>query len=195
MSSIKCAIYLRVSTKSQDTSNQLQPLKEYAQRCGYEIVEVYEDKGVSGVKASRPSLDKMVLDARRRKFSMILSWSIDRVGRNMTHLCGFVEEMNQLGINLYFHQSSIDTTTSVGKMFFHIISSVASFEREMIRERVIAGLERCKQNGVKLGRPSQMNDGLINAIRILKDKGVGVRETCRQLGIGTASYYKVVRES
>ena len=130
--SIKCAIYVRVSTKSQDTDNQLQPLKEYAQRCGYEVVGIYEDKGVSGVKSSRPSLDKMVLDARRRKFSMILAWSIDRVGRNMSHLCGFVDEMNQSGINLYFHQSAIDTTTSVGKMFFHIISSVASFEREMI---------------------------------------------------------------
>jgi len=193
-STIKCAIYLRVSTKSQDTSNQLQPLKEYAQRCGYEVVEVYEDKGVSGVKNSRPSLDKMVLDARRRRFSMILSWSIDRVGRNMTHLCQFVDEMNQLGVNLYFHQSCIDTTTSVGKMFFHIISSVASFERELIRERVIAGLERAKSNGVILGRPTQMTDGMKSAIRILKDKGVGVRETCRQLGIGSATYYKVVRE-
>ena len=194
MSSIKCAIYLRVSTKSQDTSNQLQPLKEYAQRCGYEVVEVYEDKGVSGVKNSRPSLDKMVLDARRRKFSMILSWSIDRVGRNMTHLCGFVDEMNQLGVNLYFHQSSIDTTTSVGKMFFHIISSVASFERELIRERVIAGLERARNSGVRLGRPTQMNEGMKSAIKILKEKGVGVRETCRQLAIGSATYYKVVRE-
>ena len=191
---IKCAIYLRVSTKSQDTDNQLQPLKDYAHRCGYEVVGIYEDKGVSGVKSSRPSLDQMVLDARRRKFSMILAWSIDRVGRNMTHLCGFVDEMNQLGVNLYFHQSSIDTTTSVGKMFFHIISSVASFEREMIRERVIAGLDKCRQNGVKLGRPTTMNDGVRNAILILKDKGVGVRETCRQLKIGPASYYKVIRE-
>jgi DNA invertase Pin-like site-specific DNA recombinase len=192
--SIKCAIYLRVSTKNQDTDNQLLPLKEFANRCGYEVVEIYEDKGISGAKNSRPSLDKMMMDARRRKFSMILSWSIDRVGRNMSHLCGFVDEMNQLGVNLYFHQSAIDTSTSVGKMFFQIIGSIAEFEREMIRERVIAGLDKCRQKGIKLGRPSQMNEGLINAIRILKDKGVGVRETCRQLGIGTASYYKVVRE-
>jgi len=191
--SIKCAIYVRVSTKSQDTDNQLQPLKEYAERCGYEVVGIYEDKGVSGVKSSRPSLDMMVLDARRRKFSLILAWSIDRVGRNMSHLCGFVDEMNQSGINLYFHQSAIDTTTSVGKMFFHIISSVASFERELIRERVIAGLDKCRQNGKKLGRPTTMNDGVRNAVKILADKGVGVRETCRQLGIGSATYYKVIK--
>jgi DNA invertase Pin-like site-specific DNA recombinase len=193
-STIKCAIYLRVSTKSQDTSNQLQPLKEYVERMGYELVGVYEDHGVSGVKSSRPQLDQMMIDGRRKKFSLILSWSIDRIGRNMTHLCQFVDEMNQLGINLYFHTQSIDTTTSVGKMFFHIISSISTFERELIRERVICGLERCKQKGVKLGRPSSMNDGLRNAILILKEKGVGVRETCRQLGIGTNSYYSVVKE-
>ena len=190
---VKCVIYLRVSTKSQDTSNQLQPLKEYVERMGMVLVGVYEDFGVSGVKSSRPQLDQMMLDGRRRKFSMILSWSIDRIGRNMTHLCGFVDEMNQSGINLYFHQSAIDTTTSVGKMFFHIISSVASFEREMIRERVIAGLDKCRQNGKKLGRPTTMNDGVRTAVKILADKGVGVRETCRQLGIGSATYYKVVK--
>ena len=105
--SVKCVIYLRVPTKSQDTSNQLQPLKEYVERMGYELVGVYEDFGVSGVKSSRPQLDQMMLDGRRRKFSMILSWSIDRIGRNMSHLCGFVDEMNQLGINLYFHTQSI----------------------------------------------------------------------------------------
>ncbi len=193
--SIKCAIYLRVSTKSQDTTNQLIPLREYANRCGYEVVEIYEDKGVSGAKNSRPSLDKMMQDARRRKFSMVLAWSIDRVGRNMNHLCGFVDEMSQLGVNLYFHQSNIDTNTSVGKMFFHIISSIAEFEREMIRERVIAGLEKVRQNGKKLGRPTTMNDGVRNAIKILQEKGVGVRETCRQLKIGPASYYKVIREN
>jgi DNA invertase Pin-like site-specific DNA recombinase len=192
--SIKCAIYVRVSTKTQDTDNQLQPLKEYAERCGYQVLGIYEDKGVSGVKSSRPSLDMMVLDARRRKFSMILAWSIDRVGRNMSHLCGFVDEMNQSGINLYFHTQAIDTTQPIGRMFFHIISSFASFERETIRERVIAGLDKCRQNGKKLGRPSNMTEGLRNAIKILADKGVGVRATCKQLGIGSATYYKVVRE-
>ncbi len=192
--SMKCAIYVRVSTKTQDTDNQLQPLKEYAERCGYQVLGIYEDKGVSGVKSSRPSLDMMVLDARRRKFSMILAWSIDRVGRNMSHLCGFVDEMNQSGINLYFHTQAIDTTQPIGRMFFHIISSFASFERETIRERVIAGLDKCRQNGKKLGRPSNMTEGLRNAIKILADKGVGVRATCKQLGIGSATYYKVVRE-
>ena len=192
--SVKCVIYLRVSTKSQDTSNQLQPLKEYVERMGYELVGVYEDFGVSGVKSSRPQLDQMMLDGRRRKFSMILSWSIDRIGRNMSHLCGFVDEMNQLGINLYFHTQSIDTTTSVGKMFFHIISSISTFERELISERIRCGLERCKQNGVKLGRPSSVNESLRISVRLLKEKGLGVREICRKLSLGTNTFYKIIRE-
>jgi len=191
---VKCVIYLRVSTKSQDTSNQLQPLKDYVERMGYELVGVYEDFGVSGVKSSRPQLDQMMLDGRRGKFSMILSWSIDRIGRNMTHLCGFVDEMNQLGINLYFHTQSIDTTTSVGKMFFHIISSISTFERELISERIRCGLERCKQNGVKLGRPSSVNESLRISVRLLKEKGLGVREICRKLSLGTNTFYKIIRE-
>ena len=194
-SKIKCAIYVRVSTKSQDTSNQLIPLKEYVEKMGYELIGVYEDHGVSGVKASRPQLDQMILDARRRRFSMILTISIDRIGRNMTHLCQFVDEMNQLGINLYFHTQSIDTTQSIGRMFFHIISSISTFERELIRERVIAGLERVKKSGKKLGRPSSMNEGLRNAVLLLREKGCGIRETCRQLKIGTNQVYKIIREA
>jgi DNA invertase Pin-like site-specific DNA recombinase len=193
-SKIKCVIYLRVSTKSQDTSNQLQPLKEYVERMGYELVGVYEDHGVSGVKSSRPQLDQMMIDGRRRKFSMVLSWSVDRVGRDLRHLLNFCNEINELGINLYFHTQNIDTSTSIGKMFFNILGSISEFERTLIVERIKNSLENCKKKGVKLGRPSSMNDGLRNAILILKEKGVGVRETCRQLGIGTNSYYSVVKD-
>jgi len=191
---VKCVIYLRVSTKNQDTSNQLQPLKEYVERMGYELVGVYEDFGVSGVKSSRPQLDQMMLDGRRRKYSMILSWSVDRVGRDLRSLLNFCNEMNELGINLYFHNQNIDTSTNMGKMFFNILGSISEFERTLMIERIKCGLERVKKSGKKLGRPTSMNDGIRNAILLLKEKGCGVRETCRQLGIGTNSYYKVVRE-
>ena len=105
-----------------------------------------------------------------------------------------MNELNELKIDMFFSQQSIDTQTSSGRMIFGIFSSLASFEREMIRERVMAGLDRARKNGVKLGRPSSVNDGVRNAVLILKDKGVGVRETCRKLGIGCATYYSVVNE-
>ena len=104
-----------------------------------------------------------------------------------------MNELNELKIDMFFTQQSIDTQTSSGRMIFGIFSSLASFEREMIRERVISGLDRARKNGIKLGRPSSVNDGVRNAVLILKEKGVGVRETCRKLGIGCATYYSVVK--
>ena len=193
-SKIKCVIYLRVSTKSQDTTNQLHPLKEYVERMGYELVGVYEDFGVSGTKSSRPQLDQMILDGRRRKYSMILSWSVDRVGRDLRHLLNFCNEMNELGINLYFHTQNIDTSTNIGKMFFNILGSISEFEKSLLRERIISGLERYKKSGGVLGRPSSVNESLRISVRLLKDKGLGVREICRKLSLGTNTYYKIVRE-
>ena len=191
----KVCLYVRVSTQTQTTENQIQALKEVAERSGYEIVKIYSDDGISGSKGreDRPALNQMMKDAVNRQFEMVMCWSIDRLGRSITNLIEIMNELNELKIDMFFSQQSIDTQTSSGRMIFGIFSSLASFEREMIRERVMAGLDRARKNGVKLGRPSSVNDGVRNAVLILKDKGVGVRETCRKLGIGCATYYSVVK--
>ena len=192
----KVCLYVRVSTQTQTTENQIQALKEVAERSGYEIVKIYSDDGISGSKGreDRPALNQMMKDAVNRQFEMVMCWSIDRLGRSITNLIEIMNELNELKIDMFFSQQSIDTQTSSGRMIFGIFSSLASFEREIIRERVMAGLDRARKNGVKLGRPSSVNDGVRNAVLILKDKGVGVRETCRKLGIGCATYYSVVNE-
>jgi len=192
----KVCLYVRVSTQTQTTENQIQALREVADRSGYEIVKIYSDDGISGSKGreDRPALNQMMKDAINRQFDMVMCWSIDRLGRSITNLIEIMNELNELKIDMFFSQQSIDTQTSSGRMIFGIFSSLASFEREMIRERVMAGLDRARKNGVKLGRPSSVNDGVRNAVLILKDKGVGVRETCRKLGIGCATYYSVVRQ-
>ena len=192
----KVCLYVRVSTQTQTTENQIQALREVAERSGYEIVKIYSDDGISGSKGreDRPALNQMMKDAINRQFDMVMCWSIDRLGRSITNLIEIMNELNELKIDMFFSQQSIDTQTSSGRMIFGIFSSLASFEREMIRERVMAGLDRARKNGVKLGRPSSVNDGVRNAVLILKDKGVGVRETCRKLGIGCATYYSVVRQ-
>ncbi len=191
----KVCLYVRVSTQTQTTENQIQALKEVAERSGYEIVKIYSDDGISGSKGreDRPALNQMMKDAVNRQFEMVMCWSIDRLGRSITNLIEIMNELNELKIDMFFSQQSIDTQTSSGRMIFGIFSSLASFEREMIRERVMAGLDRARKNGVKLGRPSSVNDGVRNAVLILKDKGVGVRETCRKLGIGCATYYSVLK--
>jgi len=190
----KVCLYVRVSTQTQTTENQIQALREVAERSGYEIVKIYSDDGISGSKGreDRPALNQMMKDAVNRQFEMVMCWSIDRLGRSITNLIEIMNELNELKIDMFFSQQSIDTQTASGRMIFGIFSSLASFEREMIRERVMAGLDRARKNGIKLGRPSTVNDGVRNAVLILKDKGVGVRETCRKLGIGCATYYSVV---
>jgi len=192
----KVCLYVRVSTQTQTTENQIQALREVAERSGYEIVKIYSDDGISGSKGreDRPALNQMMKDAVNRQFEMVMCWSIDRLGRSITNLIEIMNELNELKIDMFFSQQSIDTQTSSGRMIFGIFSSLASFEREMIRDRVMAGLDRARKNGVKLGRPSTVNDGVRNAVLILKDKGVGVRETCRKLGIGCATYYSVVNK-
>ena len=190
----KVCLYVRVSTQTQTTENQIQALREVAERSGHDIVKIYSDDGISGSKGreDRPALDQMMKDAVNRQFEIVMCWSIDRLGRSITNLIEIMNELNELKIDMFFSQQSIDTQTSSGRMIFGIFSSLASFEREMIRERVMAGLDRARKNGVKLGRPSTVNDGIRNAVLILKEKGVGVRETCRKLGIGCATYYSVI---
>lgn len=134
----------------------------------------------------------MMKDAVNRQFEMVMCWSIDRLGRSITNLIEIMNELNELKIDMFFSQQSIDTQTASGRMVFGIFSSLASFEREMIRYRVKAGLDRARKNGVKLGRHTVVNDGVKSAVLILKDKGIGVREICRKLGIGCGTYYSVI---
>ena len=192
----RVAIYARVSTDKQQTSNQVLVLKEIAERSGYNIIQIYEDKGISGSKGreDRPALNQMMKDATHRKFDMVMCWSIDRLGRSISHLIEIMNELNGLKIDMFFSQQSIDTTQSSGRMLFSIMGAIGEFEKSLIKERVLAGLDRARKNGTKLGRPSNMTDGLKTAILIFKDKGLGVRETCRKLGIGCATYYKVIGE-
>ena len=191
----RVCIYVRVSTHNQTTENQVHALKEIIDRSGYELVKIYSDDGISGSKGreSRPALDQMMKDAINRQFEMVMCWSIDRLGRSVSNLIEIMNNLNDLKIDMFFSQQSIDTQTSSGRMIFGIFSSLASFERDMIRERVKAGLDRARKNGVKLGRPTSVNQGVRNAVLILREKGVGVRETCRRLGIGCATYYSVTK--
>lgn len=191
----RVCIYARVSTCQQTTENQIQALKEVAERAGYQIVKIYSDDGISGSKGreDRPALNQLMKDAVNRQFEMVMCWSIDRLGRSITNLIEIMNELNELKIDMFFSQQSIDTQTSSGRMIFGIFSSLASFEREMIRDRVKAGLDRARKNGVKLGRPTVVNDGIKSAVLVLREKGLGIREICRKLGIGCGTYYSVVK--
>jgi DNA invertase Pin-like site-specific DNA recombinase len=188
----KVAIYARVSTDKQTTENQLTELRAVANRMGYEIVQEYVENGISGAKSrsDRPYLDAMLKDAVRGRFDMILCWSIDRLGRSLQNLVEILNELQSLKVDLYFLQQGMDTSAPSGRMMFSIFGALAEYERNLIRERVIAGQKRAVANGVKMGRPSKMNDGMRSAIQLLREKGMGIKQIARELKVGIGTVYK-----
>jgi DNA invertase Pin-like site-specific DNA recombinase len=148
------AIYTRVSTDHQTTENQERELREIARRMGWTVVKVYRDEGISGAKSrmDRPAFDAMCKDAARRRFEMVMAWSVDRLGRSLQDLVTLLSELHALGIDLFLHQQGVDTTTPAGKALFQMMGVFAEFERAIIRERVKSGLERAKAQGTRLGR-------------------------------------------
>jgi len=153
-----CALYMRVSTKGhgQTTDTQALALGEYAQRRGFEIFQEYSDEGISGTKDSRPALDRLMKDARSRKFDVVIVARFDRFARSVSHLLRALEEFNHLGIDFVSLSESIDTSTPMGKMIFTVLGAVAELERNLIKERVHMGISRARKQGKRLGRPKRI---------------------------------------
>jgi DNA invertase Pin-like site-specific DNA recombinase len=152
---MRAAIYLRVSTSDQNTDNQERELRAAAIRMGHEVVEVYTDHGISGAKGrdKRPAFDRLHRDATRRKFGVVMAWSVDRLGRSLQDLVAFLEHLRETRVDLFLHQQGLDTTTSSGRAMFGMLSVFAEFERSIIRERVVAGMKRAQAKGTKSGKP------------------------------------------
>ena len=192
---MKVAIYVRVSTNEQTTENQVRELKAWADRAGHEIVAIYDDNGVSGAKGReyRVEFDKLLKGAVRREFDLVAAWSVDRLGRSLQDLVGFLQELHGSGVDLYLHQQALDTTTPGGKAMFQMMGVFAEFERSMISERVKSGLARAKSNGKTLGRP-KVSDEVEGQIRELRSEGKGILAIAKELGIGTSTVQRVVAQ-
>jgi putative DNA-invertase from lambdoid prophage Rac len=175
---MKVAIYARVSTFDQEPENQLQELRRYVAARGWTGQE-YVDRGVSGSKEHRPSLDALLRDAKQRKFDVLVCWRLDRLGRNLRHLVTMLEDLTALGIAFVSLGEGIDCTTPAGKLQLHILAALAEFERERIRERVIAGLQRARTQGRRLGRPRLV----VDAERLQAVQGMTIREAAKVLGV------------
>jgi DNA invertase Pin-like site-specific DNA recombinase len=191
----RAAIYARVSTDSQTVENQIRELRQIAERRGWEVVEVYTDAGISGAKgrAQRPGLDRMLKDAGRRRFDIVMSWAIDRLGRSLIDLLGTIQHLEAVGVDLFLDQQAIDTTTPMGKLVFQVTGAFAEFERSMIRQRVKAGLKRAVAHGTKLGRPKVDLAMELKAQKQLK-KGMGILKVAKMLGLGTGTVQRIKQE-
>jgi DNA invertase Pin-like site-specific DNA recombinase len=195
----RVALYLRVSTSDQTTKNQRRELETVAKRHGWQVVTVFEDAGVSGAKGrnGRPGLDALMKAVTRREIDMVAAWSVDRLGRSLIDLLEFLKELHAKGVDLFLHQQGLDTSTPSGRAMFQMMGVFAEFERAMIRERVLTGLARAREQGVQLGR-RRLEDTEPNkaaVIRRARAKGTGIRRIARDMGVGVGTVLRLTREA
>ena len=185
------------STADQTAANQERELRQVAERAGWEIVHVYKDYGISGAKGrdKRPAFDALHKAAARREFNLIMAWSVDRLGRSLQDLIGFLSEIHASGIDLFLHQQGLDTTTPAGKALFQMMGVFAEFERSMIQERVRARLRRAKEEGKQLGRPRIAPDLERRIFAALRTPGrtEGVRNIAERFGVDPSTVQRISR--
>ena len=188
------AIYARVLTKGQTLENQLAELHIACERNGWHVGRVFTDFGVSGAKgrAHRPGLDSLLKAVVRREVDQVCVWSIDRLGRSLQDLIAVLDELRQKGCELYIHRQAIDTNTSSGKLLFQMLGVFAEFEREIIRERIMAGQQRARAQGKRIGRRTVLDDKVLTRARQLRAEGQSVRQIASALKIGVGTTCKAL---
>lgn len=191
----RAAIYLRVSTDGQTTENQRLALEAVAERRGWAVVRTYEDAGISGAKGrdQRPGFDAAMKDAARRRFDVLMAWSVDRLGRSAAGVAVALDELHAAGVAIYADKEGVDATTPHGRAMLQMAAVFAELERGMIRERVNAGLARAKAQGKTLGRP-KVAEGVEGAIRARLTAGEGMLKVAKALGVGVSTVQRVRRE-
>lgn len=187
----RVAIYGRVSTTNhgQDVTMQTGEMGEFCLRRGWQVVDEYLDRGISGSKDRRPELDRLMADARRRRFDVVLVYRYDRFARSLRYLVNALEEFRALGIEFVSIHEGVDTTTPNGRLIFGIFASIAEFERELIRDRVKSGLRNARAKGKTLGRPRRVMDSA--KIARLRGCGLGWKAIARELGCGVSTVLRV----
>ncbi len=179
---MRAAIYARVSTVDQEPENQLQELRRYVEARGWPAVE-HVDHGVSGAAERRPALDRLVADARRRRFDVVVCWRLDRLGRNLKHLITLLDELQALGVAFVSLAEGIDATTPAGRLQMQILGAIAEFEKGRIVERVRAGLARARTQGKRLGRPR----AAVPIERLQRVAGLPVDAAAERLGVSRST--------
>jgi DNA invertase Pin-like site-specific DNA recombinase len=186
----RVGIYCRVSTKEQNTDNQLLDLRRYCEARSWQIVTEEMDAGISGTISDRPALNRIMGMVRQRKIDVLLVWRFDRLARSLSHLVGTMEELRTLGVNFCSYQEQVDTSTSTGALCFGIFAAIAQFERALIVERVHAGLRRAKSQGKLLGRPRATIDR--TKAEGLAARGMSRVEIGSALGVSSATISRLL---
>lgn len=188
----RAALYIRVSTIDQHPETQLHELRQFASQRNLNIVETYTDHGVSGTRARRPALDKMLDDARRHRFDVVVVWSCDRLARSTKHLLQVLDELSSLGVQFLSQREAIDTEGPLGRAVVVIVSAMAELERCILIERVRAGMRRARLEGRRIGRePLQVNR---EALLRDRERGMSLNQLAKAHGISKASVCRVLKQ-
>ena len=191
----KVGIYTRVSTLDQTIDNQLIELRDHCSKMGWEVVKEYADEGLSGTlsRDKRPALNSLIKDAYRKRFDSVVCWDISRIGRSMKELILFLSDMKDRGIGICSVRQGFDTSTSMGEIMFQFVGILSSWEREMIRERTLAGLERAKSEGKTLGRRKVTNDTMTAKIVELRTAKKTIRQIASEVGVSRGTVNNVLK--
>jgi DNA invertase Pin-like site-specific DNA recombinase len=193
MENKRVALYARVSTLAgQSPEMQLVELREYAGRRGWHVAEEYVDHGVSGAKESRPALNRLMADAKQRRFDVIAVWKIDRFGRSLRHLVNSLAELENVGVSFVSLRDSIDLSSPSGVLMFQLIAAMSQFERSLIQERVRAGLQNAKRKGKRLGRRPVEVD--LSEVASLRHSGASWRMISEEMGISVGKLHKAFQQ-
>jgi DNA invertase Pin-like site-specific DNA recombinase len=190
---MKVAIYCRVSTAEQSAAMQIAELRAYGERRQWEIAEEFIDAGVSGSKESRPALNRLLADAKRRKFDAVLVYRYDRFARSLRQLVNALAEFDAMGIHFVSLHEGVNTSTPNGRLVFGIFASIAEFERELIRGRVKSGIAAPRTRGVRLGRPRVMVDR--SQIALMRAEGLSWAKIAANLRVGEGTVYRMAQAS
>ena len=186
------AIYTRVSTSHQTVENQLIELREVCERNDWTVVEEYSEV-ISGTKGvdERSELERLLIDGSRRKFDKVVVWSVDRVARSMKHLIQVLSQLDDLDIDIYSFQQGIDTSTTMGSSFFHMVGIFSELENNLRSERQKIGIRRALDNGAKFGRKTIIDDSMTSSVVQERQDGLSIRKIADKLGLNRGVVLKI----
>ena len=190
----RVVIYARVSTNEQNCDRQVAELEQVVKNNNWELVDTYIDKGYSRTTTTRPELDRMMKDSFVRKFEMVITLELSRLGSSLKHMIEVVDKFKEKKIQLFIVNQQIDTSSATGYMFFSIMTSIANYERELISERVKSGLQNAKRKGIVLGRKTNLTPEIEEKIIQLKKEGVGYNTLAKRLSVSVKTIRKVLSQ-
>ncbi|MEE3252805.1 MAG: recombinase family protein [Nitrospinota bacterium] len=192
----RVALYARLGTDGKTPETQLQELQKIADQNGWKVVQEFMDQGIrlSKGKDQRPKFDEMLQGVKEGDFDLIMTWSVDRLGRSLPHLISFLDELYLSKVDLFLHKQGINTTTPAGKMLFQMLDVFSEFERAMIQERVNTGLLRARAQGKRLGRP-RVPAAVENKIMEQRSTGKGIRRIANELRVGVSTVMRVINKT